>query len=54
LAENERLKKEHSSLKEESAVLKASSDFLQNELMGLNEYLSEYEHKIVLSQNTID
>ena len=54
IAENERLKKELSGLKEESAVNKASGDFLSNELMGLNEHLNEYEHKIVISQSTID
>lgn len=48
-AENERLKKEFSQYKEENAVMKASSDFLSNELMGLNEHLNEYEHKLVLS-----
>lgn len=53
-AENERLRKELSSLKEESSVVKASSDFLQNELMGLNEHLTDYEHKINMSQNAID
>jgi hypothetical protein len=53
-AENERLKKEFNQYKEESAVLKASSDFLSNELMGLNEHLNEYEHKLVLSQSTIE
>lgn len=54
LAENERLKKELSSLKEENAVAKASSDFIYNELMGLQEHMQEYEHKLVLSQTTID
>lgn len=54
MSENERLKRELGQLKEESAVVKASSDFLQNELMGLNEHLTDYEHKLVMSQNTID
>lgn len=49
LSENERLKKELSQLKEETAVLKASSDFLNNEYLGLNEHLNEYEHKLILS-----
>ncbi|CDW82446.1 UNKNOWN [Stylonychia lemnae] len=54
LSENERLKKELSQLKEESAVLKASSDFLNNEYLGLNEHIQGYEHKLILSQNTIE
>jgi chromosome segregation ATPase len=54
VAENERLKKELGSLKEENAVVKASSDFIQNELLGLNEHLNEYEHKLVISQTTVD
>lgn len=49
LSENERLKKELSQLKEESAVIKASTDFLNNELLGLNEHITDYEHKLVLS-----
>ena len=35
-------------------MVKASIDYLGNELMGLNEHITEYEHKIVLSQNSID
>ena len=54
LSENERLKKELGQLKEESAVVKASTDFLNSELLGLNEHLNEYEHKLVMSQNTIE
>lgn len=53
-AENERLKRELLQLREESAVLKASTDFLNNEEMNLNEHLSEYEHKLVLSQSTLE
>eukprot|EP00347_Sterkiella_histriomuscorum_P000362 403376153 len=54
ISDNERLKKELGQFKEEVAVLKASSDFLNNEHLGLNEHLHEYEHKLTLSQNTIE
>lgn len=52
--DNSRLKDELQSCKEESGVLKASTDFMNNELMGIKEHVKEYQHKLTLAQNSIN
>ena len=48
------MKKELSQLKEENASTRAQSEYVSSEINSLTDSLKEYEHKLILSQATID